>query len=313
VDDGALLGGSKMKRICLISLMMCLAIATRAAAGDLWVICAAGLEIYLDGEPVGSCGEVETDTRVPGIEPGEHTIQVRKEGFASAVFPFTVGSASAQILVPEVTGDPSGSAEEGGVQQLGTVQITSNPRTCKVGSGGRAIEKRQPIMTFVGVPFGKHDFLFESAGAILAAQVRVQTHEPVQVRVDFSSEKVVVFGGTIDRAESGPEADEEGAEAALECIEYWVQVTRANSLEELEPIQDLLEDRGFPPYQQRIMMIEGDGVLPLYKLYVGPIEGKEKAKWAKGLVRHAGFKSAFVVPEKCVPRQRRNREFRPVH
>jgi cell division septation protein DedD len=181
-----------------------------------------------------------------------------------------------------------------------------------VGSGGRAIEKQQPIMTFVGVPFGKHKLLFESAGAILAADVNVQTHDPVQVRVDFSSEQVVIVGGTIDRAESGSAADEESAEAEPECIEYWVQVTRANSLEELEPIQDLLEDRGFPPYQQRIVKIEGDGVLPLYKLYIGPIEGKAKAKWAKSLVRHAGFTSAFVVPEKCAPRERRKRKFGPV-
>jgi hypothetical protein len=313
VDDGALLGGSKMKRICLISLVVCLGIAAPAAAGDLWVICATGFEIFLDGKLIGSCDAAVTGTRVSGIETGEHTIQVRKEGFASAVFPFTVGSASAQILVPEVTGDPSGTAEEGGVQPLGTVQITSNPRSCMVGSGERAIEKQQPIMTFVGVPFGKHNLLFESAGAILEAHVNVQTLEPVQVRVDFSNEQVVIIGGTIDRAESGSAADEEGAEAEPECIEYWVQVTRANSFEELEPIQDHLEDRGFPPYQQRIVSIEGDGVLPLYKLYVGPIEGKEKAKWAKDLVRHAGFKSAFVVPEKCVPRERRKREFRPIH
>jgi len=301
-----------MKRIHLVSLVLCLSIAVTATASDLWVICATGLEIVLDGKPVGLCDAPETGMLVSGIEAGEHTIQVRREGFASAVFPFTAGPASAQILVPEVTGDPSGTAEGGAVQRLGTVQVTSNPRTCMVGSGGRAIEKQQPIMTFVGVPFGKHNLQFESEGEILVADVNVRTHEPIQVRVDFSSEQVVIVGGSIDRAGSESAADGEGAEVEPECIEYWVQVTRSSSMEEIEPVQEFLKEMGFPPYHQRIELIEDDGVLPLYKLYVGPIERIEKAKWAKGLVRNAGFKAAFVVPEKCVPRERRKRGYRPV-
>jgi hypothetical protein len=302
-----------MKRSHLISLVLGVGLAVPAAAGDLWVICATGLEVFLDGTSFGMCDADETGTPISGIEAGEHTIQVRREGFASAAFPITVGPASAQILVPEVTGDPSGTAAGGALQPLGTVQVTSNPRTCMVGSGGRAIEKHQPIMTFVGVPFGKHNLQFENDGAVLVADVNVQTHEPVQVRVDFSREQVVIVGGSVDRAEGESGADEEGAEAEPDCIEYWVQVMRSSSMEEIEPVQEFLKEMGFPPYHQRIVLIEDDGVLPLYKLYVGPIERKEKAKWAKGLVMNAGFKSAFVVPEKCVPRGRRKREFRRVH
>ena len=88
---------------------------------------------------------------------------------------------------------------------------------------------------------------------------------------------------------------------------------RSSSLEGLEPVQDVLEKMGFPSHDQKVTTIEDDGVLPLYKLYVGPVEHKEKAKWVQGLIRNAGFKSAFVVPEKCVPRERQKREFKPVH
>lgn len=302
-----------MKRIQLIFLFMIFAIATSAAAGDLWVICATGLEIYLDGESIGVCDAAESGTRVSGIEAGEHTIQVRREDFASAVFTFAVGPASAQVLVPEVVGDPSGNEDGPEPQNLGAIQISSNPRTCMVASGGRAIEKQQPIMTFVGVPFGKHELRFESEGTVLMARVTVRTPEPVQVRVDFSSEQVAIIGGTVEKDAADSVESDGGAEAEPECIEYWVQVTRASSEEELEPVQNLLKEMGFPAYHQKVVTIEDDGVLPLYKLYVGPIDRIEMANWVKGLVKNAGFKSAFVVPEKCVPRERQKRRYKPIH
>jgi hypothetical protein len=312
VDVGPLLGGLKMRWVQLISLVVCIGMAAPASAGDLWVICAPELEIFLDGESVGMCGADASGKRVPGIETGDHTIQVRREGSASAVFPFAVSPASAQMLVPEVEGDPSGTAEGDATQKLGSIELTSNPMACKVGSGDRAIAKHQPIMIFVGVPFGKHRLQFEDGEKVLVADVPVQTHEPVQVRVDFSTDQVAIIAGSTEEPANEPAAEDHEPNTEPECIEYWAQVTRVDDEEEIEPVQDILEDAGFPAHHQRVVKIEDDGVLPLYKLYVGPIERIEKAKWVKGLLRHAGFKSVLIVPEECKPRQRGKREFKPI-
>jgi hypothetical protein len=301
-----------MRWVQLISLVVCIGMAAPAAAGDLWVICAAELEIFLDGESVGMCGAAEGGKRVPGIESGDHTIQVRTEGFASAVFPLAVVPAPAQVLVPEVEGDPSGTAEGEATQKLGAIELTSNPKACKVGSGDRAIAKRQPIMTFVGVPFGEHRLQFEDGGKVLVADVPVQTHEPVQVRVDFSTDQVVIAAGSTEGPANEPAAEDHEAKTEPECIEYWAQVTWSSKKEELEPTQTRLEEMGFPANHQRVVTIEDDGVLPLYKLYVGPIERIEKAKWVRGLLRNAGFKSVIIVAEECKPRRRIQREFKPI-
>lgn len=301
-----------MRWVQLILLVVCVGMAAPAAAGDLWVNCATELEIFLDGESVGMCGAAEGGNRLSGIETGDHTIQVRRDGFASAVFPFAVVPASAQILVPEVEGDPSGTAEGDATQKLGAIEVTSNPKSCKVGSGDRAIAKHQPIMIFVGVPFGKHNLQFQDGEKVLAALVPVETHEPVQVRVDFSTDQVVITPGSTKEPANEPAAEDHEPETEPECIEYWAQVTRVSNEEELEPFQDILEEAGFPAHHQRVVKIEDDGVLPLYKLYVGPFERIEKAKWVKGLIRHAGFKSVIIVPEECKPRQRVQREFKPI-
>ncbi len=301
-----------MSWVRLISLVGCIGMAAPAAAGDLWVICAAELEIFLDGESVGTCGAAKDGKRVPGVETGEHTIQVRREGFASAVFPFTVSPASAQVLIPEVEGDASGTAEGDATQKLGAIELTSNPMACKVGSGDRAIAKRQPIMIFVGVPFGKHRLQFDDGEKVLVAHVPVQTHDPAQVRVDFSTDQVVITPGSTEEPASEPAAEDPEPKTEPECIEYWAQVARVSDEEELEPFQNVLEEAGFPAHHQRVVAIEDDGALPLYKLYVGPIERIEKAKWVKGLLRHAGFKSVLIVPEECKPGQRVRREFKPI-
>jgi hypothetical protein len=183
---------------------------------------------------------------------------------------------------------------------------------CKVGSGDRAIEKRQPIMTFVGVPFGEHRLLFEEGEKVLVADVPVQTHEPVQVRVDFSTDQVAITAGSTGEPADEPAAEDHEPDTDPECIEYWAQVVRVSDEEELESVQNILEEVGFSTDNQRVVKIEDDGVIPLYKLYVGPIERIEKAKWVKGLLMHAGFKSVIIVPEECKPRPRVKREFKPI-
>ena len=202
-----------MKKLHLVSLVVCLGMTAFASAGDLWVMCSPGLEIFLDGESIGVSDAAENGKRVPGVERGEHTVQVRKDGSSSAVYPFTLGPAAAQIVVPElvpkVDSDQSGSVEGIETARLqGTVQFTSNPRTCTIEFASREIEKQQPIMIIVGVPLGEHKLIFENSGTVLRAHVPVQSPETVQVRVDFSSGQVVIVGGTIEETESESAAEE---------------------------------------------------------------------------------------------------------
>ena len=53
-----------MKRIHVISIFVCLGIAASAAAGDLWINCEAGFDIYLDGELAGVSDKTEFGLRL---------------------------------------------------------------------------------------------------------------------------------------------------------------------------------------------------------------------------------------------------------
>jgi len=91
-----------MKRSHVISLAVCLGIVASAAAGNLWITCAPGLDIFLDGELVGVSEEAENGKLLPAVSSGDHTISIEKNGFAPAEFSIAVGPASNQVVVGEL-------------------------------------------------------------------------------------------------------------------------------------------------------------------------------------------------------------------
>ena len=305
-----------MQRVHLFSIVVCRGLAASAAAGDLWITCEPGLEIFLDGEPVGVSEEAEFGKILREITAGDHAVRIQKEGFAAKEFVLTVGYAANQVVVGALSQKaPEKPVESTDTQSdekpVGMVIITSDPRECNVKIGEKRIPKIKPIMTFPLIPVGEHTFWFENSGVVLKEKVRVQSNQPVEVMVEWPKQRI---GGAADTPEvPGVEsAVEEEPRAEAECVEYWIEVLRTSNFEEIEPYQQLLKDLGFPREHQKVVTIEDDGAAPIYKLRVGPIERSKKAKWAAGLIRNAGIPTVWVVPAECQSvSERAKREFKP--
>jgi len=295
---------------------MCLGIAASVAAGDLWINCAPGFDIFLDGESVGVS---ETDQNGMLLRGIGHTIRIEKDGSALAEFSVKIGFAPNQVEVGELsakmTEEPPGASQGAAEKQIvGTVEIASDPRECNVKFADRRIQKKHPIMTIPNIPVGEHKFWFESSGTVLSETVVVQAAQPARVRVDFRNKRVAITGDDSDVRGNDSVDEKEGPRAAPECVEYWIEVLRTNDFEEIEPYQQLLKDLGFSRENQKVITIEDDEAPPIYKLRVGPIPRSNKAKWAAGLIRNAGIATVWVLPEECLPpSERPKRELRPTH
>ena len=297
-----------MQRAHGILLIVFLGIAASAATGDLWINCAPGFDIFLDGEFMGVSEPSENGKRLPGVSSGEHTIRIEEDGVALLEFSIPVGPASNQVVVgelgPESNGGLPGAAEgeEAEEQLVGTIEVMSDPRNCTVEFSGRKTPKEQPILTIPGIAVGEHNIRFESEGTVLRTTVVVQADQLIQVRVDFRNKLVSVRGDTSDVRGGESASEEESPRAELECIEYWVQVMRTSNFDEIEPAQSALKDMGYPSYHQKLITIEDESAPPIFKLRVGPIPRRNKAQWVAGLIRHAGFTAVWVVPTECHPR-----------
>ena len=308
-----------MQRIRVVLLVALFGFAISVAAGDLWIDCAPGFEIFLDGELVGVSDEAENGKNLRGISAGDHTIRIEKDDLTLVGFSITVGFAAHQIVVGELatenTGGPLDASEEKAEKRLvGTIEITSDPRECNVKLAGQRILKKQPILTIPGVPAGEHKLWFESSGTVLSETILVQPTQPAKVMVDFRSQRVAVTGATPD-VQAEDSAREESPRGEPECIEYWMQVMRTSNIEDIEAVSSALDSLGFPDYRQKVITIEEDGALPTYKIRVGPVPRKSDTKYPTYLLRQAGFKSVWVVPEECQsdPVPTPKPKFRPIH
>lgn len=293
-----------MQRVHLISIVVCLGIAASAAAGDVWINCAPGFDIFLDGELVGVSDEAENGKHLRGISAGDHIVRIEKDDLTLANFSVTVGFAANQIVVGEIPTEktevpPDVSEEKAEKRLVGTIEITSDPRECNVKLVGQRILKKQPILTIPGIPVGEHKFWFESSGTVLSETILIQPTQPAKVMVDFRNQRVVITGDESDTEGGDSVAETPSPRTEPACIEYWIEVLRTDDPEAIEPARSALKEQGFPLYHQKLITVEQDGTLPVYKLRVGPVTRNNMAKHTAGLLRHGGFKSAWVVPEEC--------------
>jgi hypothetical protein len=216
---------------------------------------------------------------------------------------FTLGYAPTQVVVigpgfaPEGV-SPNGADGDDVEQTVGAIEITSNPKECDIRLGARKYTKKQPILMFLGLPVGEYDLRFESGDAGLLSAVVVQAGQPAQVKVDFGNNRVAVVASPGVR-ESAP--DEKTPRTDLECVEYWVEVIRTDNPEVVKAGRDALKQQGFPDYHQKLIVIDDNPSLLAFKLRVGPITRHNMAKHVADLLKHGGFKTAWVVPAACDP------------
>jgi hypothetical protein len=288
----------------MVLLVALFGVATSVAAGDLWIDCEPGLDIFLDGESVGVSAAEENGKELRGIESGEHTIRIEKDGFSPLEFSVNVGFSLNQVVIgefaPEITLEtPDRSAEEVKTELAATIEITSDPTECNVKFGDRRILKQHPILTIAGVPEGEHKLWFESSLTVLSAKVAVQASQRALVRVDFRNQQVAITDDEPKVEEDVSRAETESPRTRPECIEYWIEVLRTDDARAIEPAQAALKDQGFPHYHQKLIAIKDEGMRPVYKLRVGPVTRRNQANHVAGLLKLGGFKSAWVVPEEC--------------
>lgn len=311
-----------MQKVFLISMVVCIGFAASAAAGDLWINCEAGLEIYLDGKLQGVSEQAEFGKLLRGVPEGDHAIRIQKEGFTPKEFPISVGFAANQVVVGALSAEiseppPEDSEQDSENHLVGMIAITSDPSECNVKFAEQRIPKIKPIMTFPNVQVGEHKLWFESSGTVLSATVNVLESRTAKVRVDFRNQRVAVAADTSNTGGEDASVEEEGEEGprtAPECIEYWIEVLRTEDYDAIEPYHQTLKELGFPREHHKVVTIEEDSATPIYKLRVGPIERAKKAKWAAGLIRNAGIRTVWVLPEECgdSPEQKPRHTFRPV-
>jgi hypothetical protein len=283
-----------MKKVHLMALVVCCGLAAWSSAGDLWIMSGAGNEVFINGQSVGIIESADDGVRVPGLAPGEHTVKTSKDGVMSGDYGFELGYAPTQVVVL----GPGAASSAGDEEPVGAIEVTSNPKECDIQLGVRKYTKKQPILLLVGIPVGEHDLRFESEGAGLQSKVTVVTGQSAQVMVDFGNNRVAVVAAPGVSVSTTPE---ETPQAKLACIEYWVEVLRTDNPEAVKAARSALKDQGFPEYHQQLIVDNENPGSPVFKLRVGPITRKKMARYVFGLLRHGGFKTAWVVPAECDP------------
>lgn len=293
-----------MRTAHMISFVLCLSVAAAATAGDVRVTCAPGLNIFLDGDFVGLSTPKYGGKYLTGISAGEHTIMVKKAGFSTKELSVIVGSSPLQIVVGELlpssnTNQPETTARDVVGRPLGAIEIASTPQECSVEIEGQKILKYEPIMTIPGIPVGEYDIRFESSGTVLSTKVLVKADEISRIEADMPNNRVGTIVEDSDDGGPGSQPQEDRSKKKRACIEYWVEVVRTSDPEVIEATRPILKDMGFPVYHQKLITIEDDGALPLYKLRVGPIPHKKDGKRIIFDMKNAGFTAAWLIPGEC--------------
>lgn len=286
----------------LISLLVGLGAAVPAVAGDLRLGCPAGAEIFVDGALAGTCGAAEGGIALTGLSDGQHILRVEQAGFLPREFPVIAGPTPHQVEVGELS--PREAAGGGGPEApMGAIEISSEPADCSLRLGARWARKHEPVLTLLGVPFGEHELWLERFGVLLKTTVAVTPETPVRVlHADFEGERVEIRAAAPAADEPATPEPRESPDGEDECVEYWVQVLRTGDLEKIELTREQLDQLGFPPRDQKLITVEDDGVLPLYKLRIGPLRDRWTAKLVIHKISPLKILGPLILAEPCPQR-----------
>ena len=294
-----------MRMAGLMSLLVGLSAAVPAVAGDLRLICPAGAAIFVDGAPVGTCAAAEGGTALTGLSDGQHILRVEQAGFLPREFTAVAGPTPRQIevgeLSPRAPSDAGDTARPNPSQvPLGSIEVSSEPADCSLRIGDRWARKQEPLLTLLGIPFGEHTLWFERYGVLLKTTIAVTAEMPVQVlHVDFDGQTIEIRAAAAPADEPASPEPMGQPEGESDCVEYWVQVLRTGDLEKVELTQEQLDQLGFPPRDQKLITVEDDGVLPLYKLRIGPLRDRWTAKMVIHTIQPLQILSPLILTEPC--------------
>lgn len=158
-----------MRRGGWLALLVLVAAAAVASAGEIQVLCEPGLRVYLDGELAGISSRLDDGAYLTEVPRGLHTVRVEKDGFEPQSFQVLVGQIPVEVTVGEFEPAPKPDAAAGATNArpalaVGTLIVTSAPQNCVVEVSGTPHTKTTPQLVISGVTTGKHTLRFAKPG-----------------------------------------------------------------------------------------------------------------------------------------------------
>lgn len=191
-----------MRHIAWIAVLVVTSAPAALFAGDVQILCGPGLEVYLDGQHVGTSNEKEDGLFLAAVREGRHTIRVAREGFVARSYEVEVGSGPIEVKVERLEPQlvPAGAPESRPAEtptRAATLIVTSAPQICWVEVDGRTLEKTMPEMTIDDVGAGEHLIVFSRPGYKSVSKiVTLPKGAELTVRGDLIAGKVeTVFEG----------------------------------------------------------------------------------------------------------------------
>ncbi len=285
-----------MQKYRVISLVLCFGFAVSAMAGDVRIVCSPGLDVFVDDDFVGVSTAPEDGKYLDGLSDGYHVIKIEKDGFLPRWFGAYVGRKTYEIELDALTPTSEASTV---TKETGAIEIASNLENATVKLEDHKAPMEGPAMRFSNVSVGLHDIWFERYGIVLHEKVVVQANETTVVIANFIDNRVEVPNPEPDDDEAPVPTEVAETKKKSDCYHYWIQVVQTSDAEKIKTYQEQLEEKEIPTYHQRVLTVEDDGVIPLYKLRIGPMADRATVKLMTRKVFQAGFQNSWVVREEC--------------
>ncbi len=169
-----------------------------SSAGGIQVSAEPGLQIYFDGELVGTTSAREDGLFLTEVSRGRHTIRVEKDGFQPQKFEVDVLNRPVEVevgkFVPIVVAPATTPlAAAPAIQEVGSLVVTSAPQNVTVEIDGRVEEKTTPQLAIGGIPVGEHTIIFKKDGyQTVKSVITIEPGAENTVHGDLKASKVEV-------------------------------------------------------------------------------------------------------------------------
>lgn len=274
----------------IVSLVVVVA-AAHLQAAELRITCEPGNRVLIDGEPAGDCTPADDGLVVEGLDAGRYVVRLEGTGTEATEVAVDVGESSQQIAFAG-----GGSAGNDGAGS-GAIEIVTDVPRCWVEVRGRRVEKREELLTVLGVPVGRQTVWLQELGTLLEARVEVVPGAPVRLAASFAERTTEVRAPEPEVASRGGDSSGDGGDAE-ECYHYWIEVLQTSSVEKVGRVSDILDEAGYPVYRQDAVTVH-TGEMPLYKLRIGPFANRLSAERALFKIGSRDLPGGRVLREPC--------------
>ena len=190
-----------MRRACFVMFLFSLSllVGNRAfAGGDLQVLCASGVKIYVDGSFRGTTDSFQGGLFIEGLSAGQHTLLAKLSGANDQTKSFFIQDgqltevrlsfARQQVRVESLESTDSATIEV----KTGNLEIRSVPPYPKATVKIDGQERGTGDLKVSGLTIGKHKVLWIRGGKSHSFDVNVCADSTVSLKLDFRTKDVSV-------------------------------------------------------------------------------------------------------------------------